>query len=387
MAVSFYNFQKSLETELKNSILQRFQEIVESHQFVDGTYNKLFEQEFAAFCGTKHTLLVANGTDALELSLMALGIKAGDKVIIPDVTFFATFEAVINTGGTPILADVDPQTGLLCTNSLSDLLAQHNDVKFIIPVHLYGLPAPIKKIETLCEGRDIKIIEDAAQAHGAQLNSKTKVGASGHLTTFSFYPTKNLGAYGDAGAITLNDDHLATLLKSLRNHGRSKQGHQIVGRNSRCDHLQAAVLQARLINYPNQLLTRRKMAKAYFKQLSSIKNISLLPTSVLESSSWHLFPIFLNSKQEKLEIKEFLQKKQIETALFYERPISSEPALSSFETKHLIHSQKFADKTLCLPMNPFLTLEDVSEVTEQIAQYFKTKEKVKGTIQRPEVTV
>jgi len=368
MAVGFYNFTELHNEGFKEEVLARFKKIVDTNAFVEGEYNTLFEKEFAQYIQAYHCLLVANGTDALEIGLQAYDIKPGDKVAISAISFFATAECVVNQGGIPIFVDVDPQTGLLCPDSLDRMINKHPDIKAVIPVHIYGMPAPIEKIQPLCDAKGIAIVEDGAQSHGGKYENGKPIGSSPNLCTYSFYPTKNLGAFGDAGAITAPDKKMSDKIMSIRNHGRSPDGHKLFGRNSRCDHLQASVLHLKLQNFQAQNENRKAIAKKYFEKLKDLP-VELVPEKYLDISSWHLFPIRLANKEEKYALKEHLGKKQIGSALFYEKAMSEEKPCVDFQGEKE-NSIEFAAKTLCLPMNPFVTDEEIKEVVKEIKNFF-----------------
>ncbi|MBF0208304.1 MAG: DegT/DnrJ/EryC1/StrS family aminotransferase [Oligoflexia bacterium] len=377
MPVSFYDFKRLHSVELQKNALLLFSEIIEQNSYIDGKYNKIFETEFAKHQQAKHCILVANGTDAIELALEAKNIGTGDKVGIPGITFHATAEAVLNRGAEPVLIDVDPLTGLISIDSLKRILS-HTFLKAIIPVHIYGLPAPISKLEQICRPRGITIIEDGAQAHGTLLDDGEEnlergdlkpVGSSDNLTTFSFYPTKNLGAFGDAGAILTQSDDDAQKLLSLRNHGRSSRGLQFFGRNSRCDHFQAAILYLKLPSLKEHNKRRTEIAGQYLQLLSSsLPELGLPGKNFLHSSSWHLFPILLKNREQKLRLKDHLERKQIASTLFYERSLGEERPLLDIPGERTL-STSFAEKVLCLPIHPCLEEDEVTEVVEGIKEF------------------
>jgi dTDP-4-amino-4,6-dideoxygalactose transaminase len=366
MSIGFYNFQKLHNPKFQDKILKRFEEIVKSNGFVEGNYNSSFEQRFAKMQGANHCLLVANGTDAIEIALQAYGVGYGDKVGIPSISFYATAEAVYNVGATPVFIDIDSSTGLLDPDSLENIL-RNTELKAIIPVHIYGLPAPIEKLEVICSKNNIKIIEDGAQSQGGFYENGNPIGSSNNLTTYSFYPTKNLGAFGDAGAILTNNDDLALKIASIRNHGRSPDGHALIGRNSRCDHLQAAVLDLKLDTIEEENKNRKNIAKKYLMEFEGV-DAQVPEKKYLEFSSWHLFPIQVKSRELKYGLKEHLASKGIGSALFYEKAMAEEKPLQHVPGE----KQKgidFASLTLCLPMNPFLSHEDIIEVVKEV-KYF-----------------
>jgi len=364
-----YNFAELHDETLRNKAKARINEIIDKNSFVEGEYNALFEKEFAALQGAKHCLLVANGTDAIEIALQAYDIGKGDKVGIPGITFFATAEAVITQGAEPIFIDIDPETGLMDPKSLKHVLNQHH-LKAIIPVHIYGMPAPIAKLEEICKPKGIKIIEDSAQGQGGYFKNGP-IGSTNNLITFSFYPTKNLSAFGDAGAILTQDDVLAEKIKSIRNHGRSPNGHILSGKNSRCDHIQAAVLHLKLESINKWNRGRKEVARKYYQELEGT-DIRLLPKEYLDLSSWHLFPIGLKNKDQKYALNYYLKSHNIGTALFYEKSLPEELPLVNVpgETTEAI---KFAANTLCIPMNPFLKDDEIKTVANTIKEFLKNK--------------
>jgi dTDP-4-amino-4,6-dideoxygalactose transaminase len=366
MAIGFYNFQKLHDQEFQKAALKRMEEIISKNAFIDGEYNKSFEAGFAKMQQAKHCELVANGTDALEIALQAFGIKAGDKVAVQAISFYASAEAIINVGGIPVFVDVEPETGLMDIDSLKRTVDAH-DIKAVMCVHIYGLPADIEAIEAICNPKGIKIVEDGAQSQGGFYANGKPIGSSNNLITYSFYPTKNLGAFGDAGAILCNDDALADEVNSIKNHGRSPNGHRLIGRNSRCDSFQAAVLDLKLNTIEQNNIDRKKIAGWYFEELKSV-NIGLVPEKYIELSSWHLFPVRLENKEKKNALREFLGSKQIGSAPFYEKAMPEEAPLLKLEGEKE-NSVKFAHQTLCLPMNPFMSQDDVKEVAAAIKEF------------------
>lgn len=359
MSIPFYNFEELHHDKFRGEIKERISKIIDQGSFVEGEYNGLFEKEFAQKQKSKHCLLVANGTDALEISLLAYGIKPGDKVGIPGITFYASGEAVLNIGAIPVHIDIDPTSGLMCPESLERILKDH-DLKAVMPVHIYGLPANIDAIEKICAPKDIKIVEDAAQAQGTFLSKGNPVGSSNNLTTFSFYPTKNLSAFGDAGCILFQDDSLVEKIIAIRNHGRGSD--KLLGRNSRCDHIQAAVLQLKLAEVDGLNQNRKAIAKKYHELLEGLP-FELLDSKFLELSSWHLYPIQFESVANREKAQKALQEKKIGCTAFYEKSMADEKVLSQFEGEST-NARDFAGKTLCLPIHPFLKEDDQKVIAD-----------------------
>jgi dTDP-4-amino-4,6-dideoxygalactose transaminase len=365
--IPFYNFHDLHDTEFQKQINTRFKEIVGKNSFVEGPYNFSFEEKFSALQSCKKTLLVANGTDALEISLLAHGIKHDDHVAVAGITFYASAEAILNVGAIPVYVDVLPESGLMDPASLKRIIEKFK-IKAVMPVHIYGLPAPMKEIDEICQEKSIPVIEDAAQAQGT-ITYTGPVGSGPNLTTFSFYPTKNLSAFGDAGAILTSDEELAERIRAIRNHGRSPL--KLMGRNSRCDHLQAAVLDLKLDKVAELNMNRKKVACTYhdaFKK-RNFSQISLLADKFLETSSWHLYPIQLESVEMRIKLGEHLKSQEIGFTPFYERALHQEKIFDQYsgETKT---SEAFAGRTICLPMNPFLSREDVDTVVNCVASLF-----------------
>lgn len=359
--VPFYDFHKLHSPGFQEKINARFAEIVSKNGFVEGEYNFSFEEKFAEKQGAKHCLLVANGTDALEISLLAYGLKPGDKVAVAGITFYASGEAVLNMGMIPVYVDVVPNSGLMCPKSLERVLENH-DIKAVMPVHIYGLPADMKAINELCAPKKIPVIEDAAQGQGGYIHSGP-IGSGGNLVTFSFYPTKNLGAFGDAGAILTDDDDLALIIKTIRNHGRSDL--ELMGRNSRCDHLQAAVLDLKLETIDEENKQRKQIATWYHEALKDLP-INLVDSKYLETSSWHLYPVFLSDSGIREKAQAAFKEAGIGCTPFYERSLNQEKVFNKFTDGEWAEAEKMAGTVLCLPMNPFITQEDVSYVAENL---------------------
>jgi dTDP-4-amino-4,6-dideoxygalactose transaminase len=371
MKVSFYDFQSLHPSPFLQTIQDTFGTILKESSFIDGQYNKSFEALLADFVGAKHAKLVANCTDALEMALKISGIGHHDFVAVPSVTFHASSECILNVGAIPILIDVHPETGLIDPASL-ERMAKQFPIKAVIPVHIYGMPAPMQEILAVAKKYSMVVIEDAAQAIGTTFpNSQQRVGNSLHMTTFSFYPTKNLGAFGDAGAITTNDDELAKKIMIERNHGRSAEGLHHFGRNSRCDHLQAAVLALKMPFLTEQNQARVQVAQRYIQGLASFPEIKIPGSSFLKESSWHLFPILLPHAEMRLKIHQHLKELGIQTMMFYERSLGDEIPMKSFQGEQSM-ARSFTSKVLCLPMHPYLSHEQIDYVLSTLTSSLKS---------------
>ncbi len=366
MGISLYDFTNLHNFAFQEQVKERFAKIIQEGSFIEGHYNQQFERRFAQLQGAAHCALVANGTDAIQIALRVLGVGPGDQVGVPGISFFATAEAVLSVGATPVFIDVDPASGLMDYQSLEVVIGQY-DLRAIIPVHIYGQHAPIGSLQTLCASRDIAIVEDAAQAMGSYYEDGRPVGSSGNLVTFSFYPTKNLSAFGDAGAIVVQETAQWERICQYRNHGRSPSGHTLSGFNSRCDHLQAAVLDLKLDTVGALNEKRKTLARLYHQLLANVP-VRLVPVQYLPLSSWHLYPIGLADAREKLALQEHLKNHGIASALFYAKSLPEELPLRAYPGMKE-QSQLFAANTLCLPIHPFLASEQVVEICGQLKAF------------------
>ncbi len=350
---------KAQYAAIRSEVNAAIQEVLDDTSFILGGQVDAFEREFADFCGVKHGVGVASGTDALHLALRALDIGPGDEVIVPAFTFIATTLGVTLAGATPVLADVRADDALLDSDKLARVITSRT--KAIIPVHLYGRCADMKRIREVAVGHNLKVIEDAAQAHGATFDGKP-AGSFGVAAAFSFYPGKNLGAYGDAGAITTNDDALAERLRLLRNWGsRRKYHHEEPGLNSRLDTLQAAVLRVKLRHLPRWNESRRKVATLYDEVLGRRPNYQLPANRPNSTPVYHLYAV--RSKQRD-EILARLHQNGIHAGIHYPFPIHELGAyrhLAGAGTD-LSESEAWARECFSLPIYPELSEDQVRRV-------------------------
>jgi dTDP-4-amino-4,6-dideoxygalactose transaminase len=360
---------------IKDEIDEAVQRVVASGRYVLGEEVQAFEQEVAAFCGANHAIGVASGTDALLLSLRALGIGQGDKVIVPSFTFFATAGVVHNVGATPVFADIDPDTFNINPSEIRRRLAQdarlRTQLKAIIPVHLYGQMADMDELMAIASEHDLFVIEDAAQAIGAGYKGK-KAGAVGHLGCFSFYPTKNLGAYGDGGMVITNDEALAQRVRLLRAHGAEpKYYHHMVGVNSRLDALQAAILRTKLPHLSAWSRERSAIADRYDERFSETDGIT---TPVRSSDRTHIFHQYtlrvLNGKREPL--RQHLKERGVGTMIYYPRPLHLQECFEGlgYSVGDLPHSEAASEAVLSLPIFPELAKEEQDYVAQTIRDFF-----------------
>ena len=350
---------KAQYVSIKEEIQEAVEAVLESCHFVGGEWVERFEDEFARFVGAKYAVSVGSGTAALELALKAAGIGPDDEVIVPTNSFFATAEAVSNVGARPVFADVDPATFHLDVASAERVLTPKT--RAIIPVHLYGRAADLTEVERLAAEHHLEIIEDAAQAHGVGRGG-VKVGGSGRLTCFSFYPGKKLGAYGEGGAVTSNDPRHAEAIRLLREHGSPvKYQHVMVGTNARLDAIQAAVLSIKLRHLDRWNDLRVQHARAYAEALAG----SAICPPALGADGEHNFHLFVARTPKRNALKTFLHEREIDTGIHYPVPLhltEAYQALGYPGRGSLPVAERLADQILSLPMYAELSEEQVEHV-------------------------
>lgn len=326
-----------------------------------------FEKEFSTYCDVKHTIGVANGLDALILVLRAwkeLGkIRAGDEVIVPANTYIASVLAITQNDLVPVFVEPDVNTFNLSAENIRAALT--SKTKAIIPVHLYGLISPMRDIMEIAEFHNLLVLEDSAQAHGASINGKL-TGCWGHAAAFSFYPGKNLGALGDAGAVTTNDDELASTVRALRNYGSHKKYENLYqGFNSRLDEIQAAMLRVKLEYLNKDIKRRREIADKYNK---SIKNAALtLP--VCENEENHVWHLYVIQTDNRLHLKTYLEQHNIQTLIHYPIPPHKQQAYKNYNHLSLPVTEKIHESVLSLPISPVMTDEEVDNVITALNSY------------------
>lgn len=345
---------------------EAIQEVLQENIFVGGRQSALFEEAFEKYTGTTHAIACGNGTDALELMLEAAGVGAGDEIIVPAISWVATAAAVARVGALPVFADVEESYFTLDPAGLPSLLTEKT--KAVLAVHLYGQMANMPGLQEFTEKHGLLLFEDAAQAHGAGLDGK-KAGNRGVAAAFSFYPTKNLGALGDAGSVLTSDDQLARKVRQLGNHGQlKKHEHELRGRNSRMDSLQAAVLLAKLPFLDEWNSERRKLAQLYNEQLSAFPEVHI-PRE--RKGALHVYHLYVIRCSERDGLKEFLAEKGIETAIHYPQALSS---LSLFQqckgAGQCPVAEKVSSQILSLPLFPGLMPEEVKYVCESIKLFY-----------------
>ncbi len=366
--------------EIMQDVERDFARIHAATAYIDGPPVSEFEREFARYLGVHRTIAVGSGTDALKLALIASGVRRGDEVITTPMTFIATVEAIIQAGARPVFVDVDPETGNLSPTALErylDIGRWHSlhGPRAIVPVHLYGMPAAMPEICQIAAAHGLVVIEDACQAHGAKVRTGedwSYAGTIGRAGCFSFYPGKNLGAWGDGGAVATDDAELAERIVRLRNHGRiSHYAHEDCGYNSRLDTLQAAVLAAKLKRLAVWNERRRAIAGAYREMLAG-SGIELPAELDGFESCYHLFVI---RSPHRDRIRQALLREHIECGIHYPVPLHLQPALRSFgyTNNDFPESERLADTVLSLPMHPHMTNLDVVRVADCVIAALRTR--------------
>jgi dTDP-4-amino-4,6-dideoxygalactose transaminase len=348
---------------LKAEILPLWEEILDSAGFVGGKHVNAFEEEFAHACGVKHCVAVNSGTDALRFIFLALGLEPGDEIITVPNTFIATTEAITQAGGKIVFVDIDPDTYNMNPSKLKSAITPRT--KGIVPVHLYGQPADMDAILAIAKKHNLWIIEDACQAHLAEYKGR-KAGAMGIAGAFSFYPGKNMGACGEGGAVTTNDENLAAKIRMLRDHGQSKKyHHEMEGYNGRCDALQAAALRVKLKHLPAWNEARRKNAKRYFELLEDVDEVILPKINQNCVPVHHLFVIQVKDRDI---VQEALGKMGISTGLHYPIPLHLQKAYEYMGLPPVSFpmAEACAKRLLSLPMFPELTEEQIRCVSSSL---------------------
>ena len=363
MGVLFLDLSREVDY-LGDELFAAAKRVIQSGSYVLGKEVSLFEKEFASFARTEHCVTVGNGLHALELALRAWGITEGDEVLVPANTFIATWLAVSACGAIPVPVDPDPVTLTIEARNVASRITANSAA--VIPVHLFGVPSDVPAILRSVKGRSVRILEDAAQAHGATVKG-APVGGLGDAAGFSFYPSKNLGALGDGGAVTTNDPGMAECLRLLRNYGSSvKYRHEIKGGNSRLDELQAALLRVKLSHVEDSNRLRTECARRYLEMLADVPGISL-PASLPEDRSqvWYVFNIH---HERRDELRSILQQDGIATMIYYPEPPHLSPAYAElgYSRGDFPVAERFANTSLALPFGPHLRIDEQETVVDAV---------------------
>jgi dTDP-4-amino-4,6-dideoxygalactose transaminase len=356
--------------ELRPEILPALDRVCQSGSFVLGEEVEAFEKEFADYCGTKHCVAVSSGTTALHLGLLAVGVQADHEVITTPNTFVATAEAITYCGAVPVFVDIDPATGNLDPNLIERAITPRT--RAIVPVHLYGRPADMDPIIDIAKRHHLKVLEDAAQAHGARYRGR-RVGQIGHAGAFSFYPTKNLSAYGEGGALTTDDDQIAKFVRAARNHGQTaRYEHEFVGYSARMQGFQGAVLRIKLRRLFGWTARRQEIAREYRKALGGLR-IEMPFDDPRDECVYHQFVVYVSNRNSAVAQ---LTAREIETAIHYPRPIHLQPAYSSLGLPigTFPKAERACARVLSLPLHPRLTNEQINYVIESVKEVVSSKE-------------
>ena len=361
---------KKIQTQINNSI----QDVINSTAFINGPEVKNFQNNLEKYLDAKHVIACGNGTDALQISLMALNLKPGDEIITPDFTFIATAEVIAFLGLKPVFVDVEPGSFNISPDSIKKSLS--TKTKVIVPVHLFGQCANMETIKSIAKENNLFIIEDAAQALGAEHlfsnGSKSKAGAIGDIGTASFFPSKNLGAYGDGGAIITNNHDLAKKIRYIGNHGMEKKYyHDSIGVNSRLDSIQAAILNVKLKFLDEYNQSRQKAAAFYDKAFQNLENIT---TPYRNKFSTHIFHQYTLITDPELRdpLKKYLAKNGIPSMIYYPVPLHRQKAFGSyrFDNKKFPVTASLSQRVLSLPMHTELETEQLDYIVNHVIEFF-----------------
>jgi dTDP-4-amino-4,6-dideoxygalactose transaminase len=354
---------------IKSEINQAIQSVIDSSAFINGPQVKDFRNDLKSYLDCKHVITCANGTDALQIALMSLNLKPGDEIIVPDFTFIATAEVIALLNLKPVFVDVTSDTFLMDLKQVEEKIS--SKTKAIIPVHLFGQCVNMEELMRIANQHNIFVIEDNAQAIGADISvqgNKSKAGTIGHIGCTSFFPSKNLGCFGDGGALFTNDDKLADEMGSIANHGsRIKYYNDIVGVNSRLDTIQAAILQIKLKRLDNYILRRQKAAEIYDNLLSDIEGIQI-PKRVDYSS--HVFHQYTIVTEQREDLKLYLQENNIPSMVYYPLGMHNQKAYKTNDVLKV--SDKLCQTVLSLPMHTELTANQQEFICDTIQSFYKS---------------
>lgn len=356
---------KAQYASIKTEIDAAISEVVESCQFVLGPKVEAFEADFAAYCQSRFAFGVNSGTSALHLALLAAGVGPGDEVITVSYTFVATVAAILYTGAKPVLVDIDPLTCNIDPARIEAAISPAT--KAIMPVHLYGTCADMDPILEIARRHNLVVIEDAAQAQGAEYKGR-RAGSMGQLAAFSFYPGKNLGAYGEAGAVVTNEKKNVEVIKQLRDQGQSaKYSHERVGYNYRLEAIQGAVLGVKLKHLDDWTTARRHLADIYVRELAG-SGVRLLDEPAGCKSVYHIFPLF---SEQRDELREYLHGKGISTGVHYPVPVHLQPGFNNlgYQQGDLPETERVCEEVLSLPMYPELREDTAIEIAGAVRQF------------------
>ena len=357
---------KAQYAAIQAEVNRAIQRVLDNTSFILGEEVSVFEEAFASYCETKYAIGTSSGTSALHLALLACGVGPGDEVITTPHTFMATAESIIHTGAKPVFVDIDLDTYNLDPSQIQAVI--NEKTKAIVPVHLYGTPADMDPILEIASKHGLKVVEDAAQAHGAEYNGR-RTGSVGDVACFSFYPGKNLGAFGDGGCVVTSDKQIADRVRMLRNHGRTdKYRHEMVGYGYRLDALQAAILGVKLLHLEEWTKCRRENAKRYHHFLNGFGPV--LPTEPNYARAvYHLYVIRVPERDQLLQ---YLRSKGISAGIHYPIPLHLQPAFAGLGYKPgaFPSTEKAASEVISLPMYPELRQDQIEEVAQAVRDFY-----------------
>ena len=366
---------RSQYLKIKDEIDAGIQEVLVNTSFINGPQVKKFKQNFEAYLGVKHVIPCANGTDALQIAMMAVGLKPGDEVIVPAFTYVATAEVIGLLGLKPVMVDVDTDTFNINMDSLKAAVTERT--KAIVPVHLYGQAANMEAIMQIAAAHNLWVIEDNAQAIGADytLNDgrTAKTGTIGHIGCTSFYPSKNLGCYGDGGAMYTNDDALAELLHKIANHGQEvRYYHDVIGCNSRLDSIQAVVLSAKLPHLDAYCRARQEVAAYYDRVFRDINGLKIPARAPYSTHVYHQYTLQVKDGKRDL-LKKWLDDHQVPNMIYYPVPLYKQEAFKSYvpENFRLENTEELCASVISLPIHTEMTEDHLDYISEQVRSFFR----------------
>jgi dTDP-4-amino-4,6-dideoxygalactose transaminase len=368
MDVPFVDLKANYE-RISDSIDTGIQSVIDDTAFIKGDQLTQFESEFADYLGLEHGIGVASGTDALYLALEAVGVEPGDEVVTVSHTFVSSVDGIVRHGARPRFVDIDPDTYLVDTDELSAAVTE--DTAAILPVHLYGQAVDMDPVLSVANDYGVPIIEDSCQAHGAEYKGR-RVGTFGDVTCFSFYPSKNLGAFGDGGFVATDDPQLAEEVRSLREYGSSeKYVHEKFGYNSRLDAIQASVLRSKLPHLDKWSAERREAASWYNTKL---RDVPVVTPQVRDDAKhvYHLYVVRTDSESEREELRDFLDERGVSTGIHYPIPVHKQKSYQSLEYEFapLPETEDAARQIVSLPIYPEITEEEVDYVVDCIREFY-----------------
>jgi len=367
MIIEFVDLKRQYRP-LREEIMSGIERVLDGMNLFLGENVYRLEEEFAAYCGAPHAIGVGSGTDALHLALRAVGIGPGDEVITVSNTFFATVEAIALCGARPVFVDIDPSTYTMDPSRLEAAITPRT--RAVVPVHLYGHPADMDPIIAISRGHGLSVVEDACQAHGAEYKG-VRIGSLGDAAAFSFYYSKNLGAYGEGGMVVTKDREIATKVQMLRNHGsKERYQHALLGVNARLDEIQAAVLRVKLPHLDRWNAARRTWAEEYSRRLADLEDVV---TPVVQPYAKHVFHLYVIRTPDRERLQRWLKSHGVSTGIHYPVSVHLQDACADlgYSPGSLPETEAAAEEILSLPMFAELTIDEVAYVCQTIRDYVR----------------